>query len=153
MKHHWWWKTSFTFSHIKVLRDFSRVVTFLEEDQYLLPDALRILYLLETEMVEDKCFGCNIVALASANEISYKGQWNMDKHSGHAKATPGFSNFGMSFNRTLWEQIKGNCGRIFCTRDDYNWDHTLLHVSHTCLEEKLKVVFPVATRVFHIGEW
>ena len=37
--------------------------------------------------------------------------------------------------------------------DDYNWDWSLQHISHHCLQDKLQVIMAKGPRVFHIGDW
>jgi len=59
---------------------------------------------------------------------------------------------GMGFNRTLWTRFKA-CANKFCRYDDYNWDWSLMEVSNKCLNSPLKVVYPKAPRIFHIGDW
>jgi len=44
IKHHWFWKISYVFEELKVvggLRDLQ--VLFLEEDHYVMPDAIQVL--------------------------------------------------------------------------------------------------------------
>ena len=67
-------------------------------------------------------------------------QWVSSKH-----------NMGFAFNHSIWQQIKA-CNEKFCNHDDYNWDWSLLHVSNTCLTQKLHTLVLRAPRVFHIGE-
>jgi len=60
-------------------------------------------------------------------------------------------NMGMAFTREVWNKI-ASCSSQFCEYDDYNWDWSLQHISHSCLKEKLQVMMVRGPRVFHIGE-
>jgi len=60
-------------------------------------------------------------------------------------------NMGMAFTREVWSRIV-SCSHQFCEYDDYNWDWSLQHISHSCLKEKLQVMMVRGPRVFHIGE-
>ena len=60
-------------------------------------------------------------------------------------------NMAMAFDKNVWRKIH-SCYKQFCNFDDYNWDWTLLHISTSCLKEKLKVMYMKAPRAFHIGE-
>ena len=77
-------------------------------------------------------------------------------------------NMGMAFTRREWHKIL-SCSTKFCKVikggkmilwwpiffqfDDYNWDWSLQHISHHCLQDKLQVIMAKGPRVFHIGDW
>ena len=42
-KHHWWWKLTFIFQHLRVTKYFTGHVVFIEEDHFLAPDFLQLL--------------------------------------------------------------------------------------------------------------
>ena len=47
IKHHWFWKLSYVFEHLNSTKDYENLVVLLiEEDNYVLPDALHTLILL-----------------------------------------------------------------------------------------------------------
>lgn len=60
-------------------------------------------------------------------------------------------NMGMAFTRREWNKIL-SCREQFCKFDDYNWDWSLQHISHHCLQDKLQVIMAKGPRVFHIGD-
>ncbi|OXA38128.1 alpha-1,6-mannosyl-glycoprotein 2-beta-N-acetylglucosaminyltransferase isoform X2 [Folsomia candida] len=148
-KHHWWWKANFIFGGINVLRNYTGVVAFLEEDHYVTPDFLWVLNLLETAMIRNSCKECNLIALGT-----YLKTWNIRSAHNQGVVTnwvTGKHNMGMAFNRSMWESVR-DCSKKFCNYDDYNWDWTLLSVSDTCLKSPLQVYYPKAPRIFHIGD-
>lgn len=147
-KHHWWWKINHVFDGLRVTRNHTGLVVFLEEDHYVVEDFLPVLRLMEATR-QRECKHCNTLCLGSYMKIvNFVGdaskaeiwQWISSKH-----------NMGMAFNRTTWVDIR-SCSGKFCFFDDYNWDWSLQYISATCMKHKLTVLLMKAPRVFHIGE-
>lgn len=147
-KHHWWWKINHVFDGLRVTRNHTGLVVFLEEDHYVVEDFLWSLSLMEkARMKEVKnanilCLGSymKIVNFMSDSNKAEVWQWISSKH-----------NMGMAFTVATWTDIK-RCVEKFCFFDDYNWDWSLQYISATCMKQKLTVLLMKAPRVFHIGE-
>ena len=56
-------------------------------------------------------------------------------------------------NETTGELFYGFMVTNIFQFDDYNWDWSLQHISHHCLQDKLQVIMAKGPRVFHIGDW
>lgn len=165
MKHHWWWKTNFVFSNIRILQNYDGPIVFLEEDHYVAEDFLHVLWLQQQLLIgEGQCSFCNQARILSLG--TYPKVFNHRTTSDQVELLPWISskhNMGMAFNRTVWREFL-QCSDMFCNIDDYNWDWSLYHVAQQCLPTKLrnnadsKKKFILATlalkapRVFHIGE-
>lgn len=148
-KHHWFWKMNHVFDHLDVMKHFTGPVLLLEEDNYMVKDALYVLqqmYQLKSKV----CPQCAIVSLgAHEQEPSFEKsrasqvdlvQWTSNNH-----------NMGMSMDRSTWQSIR-KCAAEFCRYDDYNWDWSLQFIGRTCFETDLRVMTVRATRVFHVGK-
>ncbi|XP_063876468.1 alpha-1,6-mannosyl-glycoprotein 2-beta-N-acetylglucosaminyltransferase-like isoform X1 [Scylla paramamosain] len=147
-KHHWWWKANKIFDDVWVLKNHTGLVLFLEEDHYVAEDFLYMLKLLNTAMPR-ACSKCSLITLGN-----YLKTYNFHTDARKVEVTQWVSskhNMGFAFNHSIWQQIKA-CNEKFCNHDDYNWDWSLLHVSNTCLTQKLHTLVLRAPRVFHIGE-
>jgi len=147
-KHHWWWKANQIFYKLKATQAFNGTVLFLEEDHYVTEDFIQVLHMMEAENNKLE-HPAKIVCMGTyLKKFNYKlnskqlelTQWMSSKH-----------NMGMGLTRASWNKIT-QCKNHFCQYDDYNWDWSLLHVSHNCLKEKLQVLLVKGPRVFHIGE-
>jgi len=164
-KHHWWWKTNFVFSKIRILQNYDGPVIFLEEDHYAAEDFLHVLWLQQQLLLgKGTCSFCNQARILSLG--TYPKMFNHRVTSDQVELLPWVSskhNMGMAFNRTVWREFL-LCSDMFCNIDDYNWDWSLYHVAQQCLPKKLrnnvdsKKQFSLAAlvlkapRVFHIGE-
>lgn len=161
IKHHWWWKISFVFDHIKVLSNHPGPKVFIEEDNYLSPDALKVSQLLAAALgttatnVGLFSLGTYDTPTPGLEALAESVPWDPTKH-----------NQGMGFTRTFWERLKG-CRQMFCDYDDYNWDWTLLRLSaNKCFDQKamswsrasssaasgLRTLLLRYPRSFHTGE-
>ncbi|BFZ02173.1 hypothetical protein BsWGS_05212 [Bradybaena similaris] len=147
-KHHWMWKLYHLFEEIHVLKDYEGDVMILEDDYYLSGDIIASLQKLK-ELRKRECLDCRMLVLGN-----YEKNQNYPVNGAKAERAYWISskhNMGMTFNRSLWLEIK-KCAKQFCEFDDYNWDWTLMHLSMTCIPEKVRILVMKATRIFHIGE-
>ncbi|KAG7163478.1 Alpha-1-6-mannosyl-glycoprotein 2-beta-N-acetylglucosaminyltransferase-like 1 [Homarus americanus] len=147
-KHHWWWKANKIFDDVWILKNHTGLVLFLEEDHYVAEDFLHMLRLLAAA-IPRACSKCSLITLGN-----YLKNYNFHTDARKVEVTQWVSskhNMGFAFNHSVWQQIKA-CSTKFCDHDDYNWDWSLLHVSNTCLTQKLHTLVLRAPRVFHIGE-
>jgi len=147
-KHHWWWKINRVFNGLKITKDFFGSVLFIEEDHYVATDFLHVLGLMKKEKAQLKQ-KVDIISLGT-----YLKRFNFRTHSKQVEINEWISskhNMGMAFTRDVWNKI-ASCSSQFCEYDDYNWDWSLQHISHSCLKEKLQVMMVRGPRVFHIGE-
>jgi alpha-1,6-mannosyl-glycoprotein beta-1,2-N-acetylglucosaminyltransferase len=130
-------------------------VAFLEEDHYVSTDYLLTLRHL-TRRRGELCPDCvaNNLGYHKLTVTEFKGRnldlnlldpvemWNTSRYGV-------VNNIGLSFNRTLWQQILDNISD-FCDFNDYNWDNSLIHMSQ--LKRIAEPSFTVGlTRVYHIG--
>ena len=146
MKHHFWWKANYVFNELNISKNYQGLVLFLEEDYYLSKDFLSVLLLMEKE--RDLHFPTyEILSLGNHKLMDYEKTHN-SIHLTHWSNT---KHQGIAFNREVWVKIHA-CSLAFCLFDDYNWDYSFLHVSTSCLKEKLKVMFIKGSRWCHIGE-
>ncbi|CAH1406548.1 unnamed protein product [Nezara viridula] len=148
IKHHWWWKANRVFNELRITRNHTGLVLFLEEDHYVAEDFLHVLLQMEIAC-STTCPQCNILSLGT-----YLETYNEYGENKNAEVTPWFGskhNMGMAFNRSVWVQLH-KCSEHFCSYDDYNWDWSLQQVSEQCLESKLMALEMKGPRVFHIGE-
>ncbi|VDM61899.1 unnamed protein product [Angiostrongylus costaricensis] len=150
IKHHWWWKMNYVFDGVFDRYGLSNAwVLLLEEDHYVVPDALYIL----TDIIRNRqkyCENCEIIALGSyLQSFSQYGSTiaNLGAHPWYSSR----HNMGMAFRRESWLKVK-NCSELFCKYDDYNWDWSLMQVVAKCLPKPFRVVFTKSPRVIHIGD-
>ncbi|RMZ97683.1 alpha-1-6-mannosyl-glyco 2-beta-N-acetylglucosaminyltransferase [Brachionus plicatilis] len=148
IKHHWFWKLAFIFDRLNETKLLDNLhILMLEEDHYLLPDSIHVLHKLSEKILSD----IDVVSLAifdrskqnlEMNNLKKyaKGYWHSSKH-----------NTGLMLSRTQWKMIK-DCSNAFCTYDDYNWDWTLQYISQSCFKLPLVAIYPVSSRVIHMGE-
>lgn len=149
------------FDHIKVLSNHPGPKVFIEEDNYLSPDALKVSQLLAAALgttatnVGLFSLGTYDTPTPGLEALAESVPWDPTKH-----------NQGMGFTRTFWERLKG-CRQMFCDYDDYNWDWTLLRLSaNKCFDQKamswsrasssaasgLRTLLLRYPRSFHTGE-
>ncbi|WKY08695.1 hypothetical protein Q1695_007877 [Nippostrongylus brasiliensis] len=150
IKHHWWWKMNYVFDGV-----FDRYgltdawVLLLEEDHYVVPDALYVL----NNIIQNRatyCEKCEIISLGFYLKTFSSYGATIAKLGAH----PWYSskhNMGMAFRRESWIKVK-NCSELFCKFDDYNWDWSLLQVAVRCLPQRFRVIFTKSPRVIHIGD-
>jgi len=81
-----------------------------------------------------------LTSVVGAYKQAEVAEWVSSKH-----------NMGMALTRSQWAAILA-CTNKFCKFDDYNWDWSLQHISHHCLQNKLQVIMAKGPRVFHIGD-
>lgn len=147
-KHHWWWKLHFVWDRVKVLRDYSGLILFLEEDHYLAPDFYHVLKKM-WKLRQQECPECDVLSLGTytasgsfsgiADKVDVK-TWKSTEH-----------NMGLAFTREAYQNLI-LCTDIFCTYDDYNWDWTLQYLTVSCLPKFWKVLVPQVPRIFHAGD-
>ena len=147
IKHHWYWKLHMIFNGISCLADKESNVLLLEEDYYVLPDALHVMDLMVSIATND-CPSCKAISLGN-----YESSTDYLSQSSNAIVRQWVSsknNLGMVVTRNFYENI-AKCNDNFCEYDDYNWDWTLQAVSPQCLDGPLVGVSLEASRVLHIG--
>eukprot|EP00039_Didymoeca_costata_P010349 m.139308 g.139308 ORF g.139308 m.139308 type:complete len:459 (-) comp14796_c0_seq1:213-1589(-) len=147
IKHHWWWKLAFVFQNVNVLRNHPGFKIFLEEDHYVRNDILEVAAHMRT-VFSTSCQTCHLFSLGGydpprgSDDAAVVNMWTSK------------NNMGMGFNSSTWKQLAA-CASEFCNFDDYNWDITLLHLSHrNCFpnsRQGLEVITPVNPRIFHVG--
>ncbi|KAK6029919.1 N-acetylglucosaminyltransferase II [Ostertagia ostertagi] len=113
VKHHWWWKMNYVFDGV-----FDRYgltdawVLLLEEDHYVVPDALHVLH----NIIQNRkkyCDTCEIISLGSYLKSFTSYAQNIAKLGAH----PWYSskhNMGMAFRRESWMKVKA-CAELFCS--------------------------------------
>lgn len=146
IKHHWWWKIHRVFEGLRVTRNHTGHVVFLEEDHYVSPDLLHVLDILRRQR-STFCPTCQVLALGNYNKMSTavyrnyieRGDWWVTKH-----------NLGFALDRKAWRTIS-TCKEQFCNFDDYNWDWTLNNLEHTCFKPKMSMLSVRFSRVVHVG--
>ncbi|XP_012945137.1 alpha-1,6-mannosyl-glycoprotein 2-beta-N-acetylglucosaminyltransferase [Aplysia californica] len=147
-KHHWIWKLQHVFEGINLLRDYEGEVMLLEDDYYLSEDIIFSTHMLRG-LKERECPDCRMLVLGNYDKNQNyaingakveRAYWISSKH-----------NMGMTFNRSVWQDIK-TCANEFCSFDDYNWDWTLQHLSMKCIPNKVRLLVMKASRIFHVGE-
>nr|XP_033809373.1 alpha-1,6-mannosyl-glycoprotein 2-beta-N-acetylglucosaminyltransferase [Geotrypetes seraphini] len=147
-KHHWWWKLHFVWERVKVLKDYSGLVLFVEEDHYLSPDFYHVLKNMWSKRSK-KCTDCDLLTLGNYGRVhNFSGKadklevkpWKSTEH-----------NMGMALNRETYQKLI-QCTDTFCTYDDYNWDWTLQYLTLTCLPKVWKVMIPEVPRIYHTGD-
>ncbi|KAG8536951.1 hypothetical protein GDO81_025351 [Engystomops pustulosus] len=139
-KHHWWWKLHFTWERVREVSGHSGHILFLEEGDYLLPDWLQILQLMEKQCQEE---GCHLLSLGGTSTPEPSPDPQHMELSGFVASRHGAA---IAMPRETYYQLMG-CLAEFCTYDDYNWDWSLQHVSATCLAHPLKVLSARLPRV------
>ena len=147
IKHHWYWKLHMIFNGISCLADKESNVLLLEEDYYVLPDALHVMDLMVSIATND-CPSCKAISLGN-----YESSTDYLSQSSNAIVRQWVSsknNLGMVVTRNFYENI-AKCNDNFCEYDDYNWDWTLQAVSPQCLDGPLVTLSLEASRVLHIG--
>lgn len=148
IKHHWFWKLGFVFEQLNVTKGMRNLqILLLEEDYYLMPDAIHVLRKLAQKQLSD----IDVVSLAHIQKLVQDLEFN--KLSLYAKAIwhTSHHNTGIMLGRKQWDMLT-NCINAFCTYDDYNWDWTLQYVSQTCFKLPLVSIYPSSSRVIHIGQ-
>ncbi|CAG9786416.1 unnamed protein product [Diatraea saccharalis] len=118
-KHHWWWKAHFVFHSFDWSESHRGMVTFLEEDDYVLPD---ILYILKYARQALKYF-------TSVDVISFGRLWarglDYDLLTVDTWRPP--YDRGLTFNRTAWLKIVALASH-FCFYDDSSWSYSLMNL-------------------------
>ncbi|XP_073527786.1 alpha-1,6-mannosyl-glycoprotein 2-beta-N-acetylglucosaminyltransferase-like [Phyllobates terribilis] len=139
-KHHWWWKLHFTWERVRELSGHSEHVLFLEEGNYLLPDWLHVLRLMQKQCQEEGCHMLSLGGISVPEPTPEPQQMELSSFvaSRHRSA--------ITVPRGTYYQLMG-CLAEFCTYDDYNWDWSLQHVSAACLAHPLKVLSARLPRV------
>lgn len=147
-KHHWIWKLKHIYEDIHLLKDYEGNVMLLEDDYYLSEDIIFSTRMLRG-LRERDCPDCRMLVLGN-----YDKNQNYAIHGSKVERAYWISskhNMGMTFNRSVWLEIK-KCHNEFCVFDDYNWDWTLQHLSMKCIPDKIRLLVMKATRIFHVGE-
>jgi len=163
IKNHWYWKMNYVMDGIVKRYGLNdKYILRLEEDHFMVPDALYILDL----MIKNKntiCDECEILCLGSYLKSHKPLASHVDEFNTQLWHTNDINklkiqfwyasqhNMGFALTLKTWEKIR-NCSQLFCTFDDYNWDWTLLQISVRCMNPRMKVIVAKAPRVFHIGD-
>lgn len=148
IKHHWLWKLGYVFEKVTDLKNIKDLqVLLLEEDYYLMPDAIHVLRKLSEKIKSD----IDVVSLAHI--VKLQQDLTFKKLNKYAKAIwhTNHHNTGLMLGRTQWIMFK-DCLNAFCTYDDYNWDWTLQYMSQKCFKLPLVSIYPSSSRVIHIGQ-
>ena len=127
IKLHWAWKLNFIRQKLAKNELSFKYIVLLEEDHFLLPDALHIAknhILPKVEECPDNelCLGLlgiypKTFKLISKNDGITKSLWISGKH-----------NMGMIVTLKWIDNLVKN-HELFCNHDDYNWDFSLMKVS------------------------
>ncbi|GAU95850.1 hypothetical protein RvY_07395 [Ramazzottius varieornatus] len=145
IKLHWVWKLTQVFRGIRELRNHTGPKIFLEDDHYVLPDALHVLRQILT-MRKTSCPTCLPILGGYPTEMNLR--WDLIRLS-HFQSSG--NNMGMVLDQSFWNTFY-KCGFEFCTIDDYNWDWTLEHLNRKCFPQPLKILKVDAPRVWHVGD-
>ena len=127
IKLHWAWKLNFIRQKLAQNELSFKYIVLLEEDHFLLPDALHVAKTHILPKVEDcpeneLCLGLlgiypKTFKLIPKNDGITKSLWISGKH-----------NMGMIVTLKWIDNLVRNAD-IFCNHDDYNWDFSLMKVS------------------------
>ena len=161
IKLHWAWKLNFIRQKLAKNELSFKYIVLLEEDHFLLPDALHIAknhILPKVEECPDNelCLGLlgiypKTFKLIPKNDGITKSIWISGKH-----------NMGMIVTVKWIDNLVKNAD-LFCNHDDYNWDFSLMKVSQgkvikgqmrslkVVLGKNWRVIYPTFPRVFHMG--
>jgi alpha-1,6-mannosyl-glycoprotein beta-1,2-N-acetylglucosaminyltransferase len=123
-------------------------VLFVEEDHFLLPDALFLLDELWALRAKVCTLKCPVVAIAhhelrltedaTAYQKYFIAEWS------------GNSNIGVALDYDSFLAVV-NCSETFCAVDDYNWDWSMHFLMTRCLNKTFQMIVAKAPRVLHIG--
>jgi len=146
IKLHWAWKLNFIRQKLAKNELSFKYVVLLEEDHFLLPDALfiaknHILPKVEECPDNELCLGLlgiypKTFKVIPRNDGVTKSLWISGKH-----------NMGMIITLKWIDNLVRNAD-LFCNHDDYNWDFSLMKVSQG---KNWRVIYSIFPRVFHMG--
>ena len=150
MKHHWWWKANRIFHQLRVTKDVTRLVLFLEEDLYLTKDALHTLRLLDSKRLDQD----DLIVMGSRHygpQVSRQAFTAEQRRLANFVPWHRFHVDGWVFTRSLWTKVRG-CGHFFCSHDDYDYNLTLNHLNLKCLADGIRALVVRSPRVIHTGK-
>ncbi|XP_041347293.1 alpha-1,6-mannosyl-glycoprotein 2-beta-N-acetylglucosaminyltransferase-like [Gigantopelta aegis] len=148
IKHHWLWKMHFAFDRIRILAGFNGTLLRLDDDYYLADDVIH--FIRKLDLYRKKSYSdCRMYILGDHEHFSEAPFRTAANGVLKASYYVGIGR-GMAFTREFWEAFK-KCSKSFCTHDEYNWDFALHRIAATCMRGGLRVMKPVASRVFHVG--
>ncbi|OQV12283.1 Alpha-1,6-mannosyl-glycoprotein 2-beta-N-acetylglucosaminyltransferase [Hypsibius exemplaris] len=147
IKLHWLWKLVQVFRELRALRNHTGPKMFLEEDHYVSPDLLDVLA--KTKAMQAKsCPSCILILGGYPKQkLWHDLNWDVVRLT---RFYASGNNMGMVLERNFWQRFM-ECGKEYCTIDDYNWDWTLQHMHLKCFPEQLRILKPDAPRVWHVG--
>ncbi|OQV20492.1 Alpha-1,6-mannosyl-glycoprotein 2-beta-N-acetylglucosaminyltransferase [Hypsibius exemplaris] len=147
VKLHWWWKFHYTFTNISLARTGIPVL-FVEEDHYLLPDALFLLDYFWKLRLTACDPPCPTVAIAH-HRVKLADYDDAYRHY-HIGPWSGSTNIGLIFSYDNYLTV-ANCSQVFCDVDDYNWDWSVYFIMNRCVETEFEMLMVKAPRILHIG--
>ncbi|VVC24488.1 Hypothetical protein CINCED_3A020739 [Cinara cedri] len=139
-KHHWWWKINMVFDRLRVVKNYSGLILFMEEDHYVVEDFIHTLKLMQRTLSQSEIFSMGV---HSDTLIFFR------KPQVHVSNW--ISNLGISFNRSVWNAFV-QCAEEFCYYDDYNWDWSLQKMTKYCNGHTFLTSTLQDSRFYHIGK-
>lgn len=117
-KQHWWWKAHFIFEGLD-LQSHQRVVVFLEEDDYVLPDFLYMLRFARRSLT----YFPSVEVIALGRPYAVGLDYNIIIVD---RWTPLYDR-GVSFNLSTWRKIREKAS-YFCMYDDCSWSYSMMNL-------------------------
>ena len=96
VQHHWWWMMNTVWDGLPETKRFEGHMLFVEEDHYLMPNALTTMTAL-LSLKNRVCPKCSFANLAASNVKVHINQ-GME-----GPVVEQMSNIGYAFNRSVWE--------------------------------------------------
>lgn len=146
IKHHWWWKANHAFNRLTITKEYTGLITFLEEDHYVAEDFIHMLKIMDQKCA--KIADCYFLGLGF--HVNLKSYGTL-KGTDEVQMNPLTTNLGLTFNRTTFNVLL-SCAKQFCEYDDYNWDWSLNYIAQSCSKTVLRSLICAGPRVIHTGE-
>ncbi|RWS25329.1 alpha-1:6-mannosyl-glycoprotein 2-beta-N-acetylglucosaminyltransferase-like protein [Leptotrombidium deliense] len=140
IKHHWFWKLNYVFEGLRVTRNFTGYLTFLEDDYFLLADSIYVL-----KALKSNCGNCDMLSLG-------KRLRNFSTiYTSILLSTVPDDVSTISINRHFFLKFK-NYSKQFCAYNDYNHDWSMKYIFLNRMNSIPVSLTAQASRVYHIGD-
>mmetsp|Transcript_83 Transcript_83/g.95 ORF Transcript_83/g.95 Transcript_83/m.95 type:complete len:1276 (+) Transcript_83:55-3882(+) len=151
-KHHWIWMTKTVFDMDFDIEESVESIFFIEEDYVVSPTIYStIMQGLSLAVNDSKYFGIIFDRTNSGTDkakVPHVRAGEQDWHEMYFKTGP------FAIGRKTWQKVI-NARDVFCERDEYNWDWTLVYLMSQEVKEDLRlpylVLVPSVIQVTHIG--
>ncbi|PZC71680.1 hypothetical protein B5X24_HaOG212753 [Helicoverpa armigera] len=148
-KHHWWWQANQIFDHLRVLKNYTQPILFLEENNYVTEDVL-VVYRLLIYTRDIHCPFCEMISLAAHDPDlpRYRRRRTVVAMEVWKNSMP---RTAIAFDRKIWHNIK-IWKEMFCYYNDSNWDQSLKHVGAEKWDGNIYLTAIDGPRVFRVEE-